>query len=253
MAMRGSPSSCAPQRRRDEAETALNGLRVLLATLLIASVALPALAQPPVAAASGATAGGPAWSSLSPPQRQALAPLERDWASIDEPRKAKWLEFASRFHRLPADEKERVQQRMSEWARMSPAERSRARLNFQESRQFTPEEIHRRWEAYQALPAEERKALAERPQAAAPSAGASRSPAASQGGPAQTPRVKPVAPTVVQAKPGATTTLMTQQPTPPNHQRAGQPTIAAKPGQVDSATLLPKSGPQAVSSSPRNP
>ncbi len=233
-------------------------MRVPLAIALIAGSAavagaLPAFAQSRSAAASGAT-GGPSWSSLSVDQRRALAPLERDWSSIEEPRKAKWLEMASRFHRLPADEQERVQQRMSEWARMSPDERSRARLNFQESRQFTPEEIHRRWKAYQALPAEQRKALAESPQGAAlPTAAASRSPAASRGIASPAPRVKPVAPTVVQAKPGATTTLMTQQPTPPSHQHAGQPTIAAKPGQVDSATLLPKSGPQAVSSGPRSP
>jgi hypothetical protein len=55
---------------------------------------------------------------------------------------------------------------------------------------------------------------------------------------------RPVAPTVVQASPGATTTLVTRQPTPPAHQQAGMPKIAATPGFVDSNTLLPKRGPQ---------
>jgi hypothetical protein len=64
---------------------------------------------------------------------------------------------------------------------------------------------------------------------------------------------KPVAPTVVQAKPGATTTLMTTTAEPPAHHRPGQPKIAAKPGQVDRSTLLPRSGPQAAASSPQLP
>jgi hypothetical protein len=56
--------------------------------------------------------------------------------------------------------------------------------------------------------------------------------------------VKPVAPTVVQAKPGATTTLMTRAPSPPPHQKPGQPKIEAQPDQVDRTTLLPQRGPQ---------
>jgi hypothetical protein len=70
---------------------------------------------------------------------------------------------------------------------------------------------------------------------------------------ASAPQVKPVAPTIVQAQPGATTTLMTKPALPPAHQHPGQPKIAAKPGQVDRSTLLPQSGPQAAASAPRPP
>lgn len=55
---------------------------------------------------------------------------------------------------------------------------------------------------------------------------------------------RPVAPTMVQATPGATTTLVTRPPAPPPHQQTGLPKIAATPGFVDSKTLLPKRGPQ---------
>ena len=41
---------------------------------------------------------------------------------------------------------------------------------------------------------------------------------------AQPPR--PVSPTMVQAAPGATTTLITRHPTPPPHQQSGMPKIA---------------------------
>ena len=55
---------------------------------------------------------------------------------------------------------------------------------------------------------------------------------------------KPVAPTVVQAQPGATTTLISKRPAPPAHQQTGLPKIAATPGFVDKSTLLPQRGPQ---------
>lgn len=221
-------------------------LALVLAAMVLAGQAMAqarsAGTPPPTTAA---TPSGPSWASLSPAQRQALAPLERDWPGIDEARKAKWLELAPRFHKMPPDEQRRVQERMAEWARMSPAERGRARLNFQESKQFSPQEKQERWQAYQALPAEQRKALANPPKADAPAAkpAAPTSMPASGAAPAGR-QVKTVAPTVVQAKPGATTTLINKTP-PRADQRPSQPVIAARPGQVDSATLLPRSGPQA--------
>ena len=218
-------------------------------------------------AVTGTSTGGPSWISLNAEQRKALGPLERDWSSIDAARKSKWLEVAARFPAMPAADQQRVQERMAEWARMTPSERGRARLSFQESKQFSPEHKQARWEAYQALPDDERKALADRNQ---PKASALRSPTnglnntsdqkAAPAGPATPSRVtasapaaRPVAPTMVQGKPGATTTLMTTPAEPPAHHRPGEPKIAAKPGQVDRSTLLPQSGPQAAASAPRLP
>ncbi len=204
-----------------------------------------------------ADANGPGWASLSAQQRSVLAPLQRDWHSIDAPRRAKWLEVAARFPSMPAEERQRVQERMADWARMTPTERGRARLTFQESKQLTREQKQERWEAYQALPNEERQALAERAKPAtdprkpaAPSApfdaSAPKKTAEQVRAGASSPLVKPVTPTIVQAKPGATTTLMTRPAAPPAHQQPGQPKIAAKPEQVNRQTLLPHLGPQAA-------
>lgn len=49
---------------------------------------------------------------------------------------------------------------------------------------------------------------------------------------------------IVQARPGATTRSMATPPSPPLHQQSGLPLIAATPGFVDPATLLPQRGPQ---------
>lgn len=243
-------------------------LALALACLSISPAALAgaAPASAPRGAASVGDAGGPAWASLTPQQKQALAPLERDWSTIDAPRKVKWLEVAARFPGMPAEERSRIQQRMAEWAHMTPAERGRARLVFQEAKQLSPEERQARWQAYQALPDDQRRALAARGKPADERAHRSASQPAAPLGAAQTkaaaaasqprasgPQVKAVAPTIVQAKPGATTRLMTTPAPPPQHQQPGRPTIAARPGEVDRHTLLPRSGPQAAASAVRQP
>ncbi len=248
----------------------------VIALAMLLSWGLPVCSQPAKAAAASATTAparpstttsGPAWISLSAGQRKALGPLERDWSTIDATRKSKWLEVAARFPAMPAADQQRVQERMAEWARMTPTERGRARLSFQESKQFSPEQKQARWEAYQALPDDERKALADRnqpkittrpPLPAGSSSGSVQKPTATGTtiplrATVPAPAARPVAPTLVQAKPGATTTLMTTTAEPPAHHRPGEPKIAAKPGQVDRSTLLPQSGPQAAASAPRLP
>jgi hypothetical protein len=242
--------------RYSSAPTAL-----ILSAVCFFMLAGPALAQSSATAPKAAASAPPkppvstglAWSSLTPSQRQALAPLERDWPNIDASRRSKWVEIANRLPSMPPDERQRMQDRMTEWARLTPDERGRARLSFQEAKQLSPQERQARWEAYQALPEEDRKALANRAQdkrerVAAPPASAPLTAVPKQTPPqsasAAAVTVKPVAPTVVQAKPGATTTLMTRTPTPPAHQKPGQPKIEAQPDKVDRTTLLPQKGPQ---------
>lgn len=240
-------------------------LRAVLLGLTVTLACGSAPAQTPKANAPAVDAGGPAWASLTVQQQSVLSPLQRDWSGIDAQRRAKWLELAARFPSLPAAEQQRVQVRMAEWARLTPAERGRARLSFQETKQLSGEQKQQRWEAYQALPDDERKALAARAKPSDDRARAAPRPtppldaatpkqtASAPRAAAQRPLVKPVAPTIVQAKPGATTTSMTKSAEPPAHQQPGQPKIAAKPGQVDRRTLLPQSGPQAAASAPRLP
>jgi hypothetical protein len=209
------------------------------------AMALPAMAAPPPPVDQQ-----PTWQSLSAAQKGALAPLRRDWATIDTPRKRKWLEVAGRFPSMPEAERQRVQDRMAAWARMSPDERGRARLQFQESRQFSAEERQSRWEAYLALPDDERRALAQRPRTTAPATAQAQPPATAADPkrnvlpPGRQAITKPVAPTVMQAKPGATTTLMSTKPAAPAHQQAGMPKIVASEGFVNPNTLLPERGPQ---------
>jgi hypothetical protein len=184
--------------------------------------------------------------------------LRQDWSTIDAGRKQKWLEVVQRFASLTPAERERVQERMADWARMTPTERGRARLQFQESRQIPAQERQALWDAYQALPSEERRALAAKAAASAPAAKASvaRQEARPGAGPVAKQNVvpapspgtatRPVTPTIVQAKPGASTTLVSRPSNPPRHNQAGLPKIAATRDFVDPTTLLPTRGPQAA-------
>ena len=244
--------------------------------LLAASAALCVAASAETAAASGPNQGpstrtggiatvGPAWSSLTVAQQKVLSPLKADWVTIDSARKSKWLEIAARFHSLPLDEQQRVQERMGEWARMSPRDRATARMQFQGSRQLSADDRQASWAAYQALPDGKKRELAkqaEPPSAAKPSSvqttsrlGANTGLSAASVTQAKRNLVaassslgyaRAVTPTVVQSKPGATTTLMSNPPLPPLHQQPGLPKIAATDGFVDAATLLPKKGPQSI-------
>lgn len=231
-----------------------------MALALAALVSHAPYAAPPASQAVASTSG-PAWSALTPAQQQALAPLRPTWDANDAPRKLKWIEVADRFPKLPADERRRVQERMAAWAAMTPSERARARVQFQETRGLGAEERQARWQAYQALSEDERKRLAQvakKPAAPTASAAAVRSAAAAAGpasgssakrnvvatSPGPAPRA--VAPTVVQAKPGVTTTTVATQAKPPMHHQPGLPKIVSTPNFVDPATLLPRRGPQAA-------
>lgn len=208
---------------------------------------------------------GVRWKDLHPAQQASLRPLEHEWADISASQKQKWLKLSARFPNMtPADEA-RVQDRMAQWARMTPQQRGQARLNFQEVKQMKPKDRQARWDAYQALTPEQRQRLALR---AAPASGtASNAEAARRHAEAtirygklthERPQAKSnivpnpafasppraISPTVMQARPGATTMLITRRPAPPSHQHTGLPKIAATPGFVNKATLLPERGPQ---------
>lgn len=235
-----------------------SGLRWRSPIVLFAAttaLAAPASAQPASAQAAAAStpaaaaAEGPAWSALSPLQQWALRPLQGDWPGIDAAGKQKWLEIAARFPSMRPPERELVQERMTEWARLSPAQRGQVRLQFQEARRIPPEQRQARWDAYLALPPEERAALAKKSRTVPPAP----NPAAAAvlpnqkvnvvNAPSKPANPKPVAPTMIQAQPGATTTLISKTPMPPPHEKAGEPKIAVPPERVDRTTLLPKPAP----------
>ena len=101
----------------------------------------------------------PRWTELSQSQQKALLPLQTLWPTLDVNRKRKWLVIAQNFSDLSESSQLLAQERMREWAALSPLQRSQARLNFAHTKQLSPDEKLAKWEAYQALNPEEKQKL----------------------------------------------------------------------------------------------
>jgi Protein of unknown function (DUF3106) len=145
----------SPQRRRTTAARR---------TLLAAAIVLPGLMLGTRALAQPASPAGPAWNQLSPQQREALAPLAGQWASIPADSKRKWLEIADKYPQLAPDGKARMQARMAEFAKLTPEQRRTARENFQRAYELPLESRESAVQQYQLLPDDKKKELSERSQ-----------------------------------------------------------------------------------------
>ncbi len=139
----------------------------------LAAQQAPAGAAAPLVPAASSQGG---WRKLSPAQKEALAPLAASWDGLTPAHQRKWLEISRNFPALGTDEQAKMHARMTEWAALGPKERAQARLNFGKTaeiaRELTPAEKMAKWQAYQALPPEERQKLSDggktRPLGAAP-------------------------------------------------------------------------------------
>ena len=117
------------------------------------------------ALAQTAAGGGPNWNQLSPQQREALAPLAGQWATIPADSKRKWIEIADKYPQLSPEGKARMQARMAEFARLTPEQRRTARENFQRAYELPLESRESAVQQYKALPPDKKKELSERGQA----------------------------------------------------------------------------------------
>ena len=99
----------------------------------------------------------PRWTELSQAQQKALLPLQTLWPTLDVNRKRKWLVIAQNFSDMSESSQLLAQERMREWAALSPLQRSQARLNFAQTKQLSPDEKLAKWEAFQALNPEEKQ------------------------------------------------------------------------------------------------
>lgn len=223
---------------------------MLVAVLTVSS--LTAGAQPPETPAAVPALGSPVtlmaldWQSLSAEQKRLLDPLADEWNSLEAGNRVRWMELTARYQSLSAEERQRLEERIAQWAKLSPNERQAVRLSFQQARQIKPEDRAAKWEAYQALPQERRDELADR--AAKKHKPATPGPAASapssdvrKAGPLATPIPQPGAPvpgpTLMQAKPGATTVLFNLRSRPASSRIERRFFVE---GRLDGATMLPK-------------
>jgi hypothetical protein len=227
-----------------------------------ASAARPAAPKAPATPVASALAPAPTWGNLTPAQRTLLAPLEADWASLSPTQRSKWLNATPMLASLPPAELTRLHERMRDWSKLTPAERRDARVAFQVAKQVDADQRQALWEAYQALPPEKRQELADKAAARRKAQITAASPAPRPLAASAKSNIVPPAPRLVaplavtggliQAKPGASTVLITHEPQQPAHQVAGEAKVVANPDLVDPKTLLPKSLRAPSASAPRS-
>ena len=164
---------CTTGYKRHARALAFASALALLAGSLT-TYAQPAIPAATASAPAAAVASGPRWADLTPPQQIVLKPLAPTWETLEPARKRKWISVAQTYPRLAPAEQEKMQSRMAEWAALSPRERAVARFNFAETKKVSPSDRSANWDAYQALPVEDRQKLAAK--AAPPPTGAAIAP-----------------------------------------------------------------------------
>ena len=107
----------------------------------------------------------PTWIELTPEQRQILAPLQEDWENLERERRLKWIGIAKRYPKMKPADQAKVQQRMHDWASLTPEQRRQARENYKTLAKNKERhgKLSDQWAEYQALPPEERQTLAPPP------------------------------------------------------------------------------------------
>lgn len=136
--------------------------RRLSGTLIALVLSAATQAAPPPTTVELLTPPQPQWSQLTSSQKDVLHPLASSWDSMDNLRRRKWIGIAARFQTLPILEQKRVQERMQEWAALSPSERAKARDTYRDLRQLPIDQrqtVKQKWEAYSNLPHDEQQRL----------------------------------------------------------------------------------------------
>ena len=173
-------------------------------------------------AATGASAESASrWARLPASQQAALQPLAAEWDGLDEAHRRKWMAMARNFDRMSEQEQATLHSRMTDWTALSPRERMRARLNFAEVQRLAPEDERKaKWQAYQALSEDERRALAER---AAPAPRGTALPVR----PVSRDRLAPVPPQALQSGHGGPRIALTPPSARPTSPAAAVPAVLA--------------------------
>ncbi|UCV21828.1 DUF3106 domain-containing protein [Ferribacterium limneticum] len=133
---------------------------VILCFCLTAVIAI----EPPTTAIIG-TPPQPAWTQLNIQQKNILAPLAKNWDSMENISKKKWLGIADRYPNMKLDEQQRTQDRMREWANLTPEQRAKVRSSYKDFNQLPPEQkqvVKQKWDAYTNLPPEQQQRLREK-------------------------------------------------------------------------------------------
>lgn len=101
----------------------------------------------------------PLWSTLGEQQRAVLAPFADQWNTWSANEKRAWVTLATRFPKLSPIEQAKANERIAEWASLTPAQRKLARANYRLARKLPSDERVSQWQRYEGMTPEQRKVL----------------------------------------------------------------------------------------------
>lgn len=102
------------------------------------------------------------WHSLTPIQRELLAPLQPRWDRLSPRHQSRMLQHAERWATLPPARRAAISEHIAHWQQMTPDERAQARRNMRKYHALSPqqrEQLHAAFERFQQLPPDQRKQL----------------------------------------------------------------------------------------------
>jgi hypothetical protein len=134
----------------------------------------PVTASAASAAVPKKTPNGPSWQALTAAQQLALAPLSGEWDSMDSLRKEKWIAIGNKYARMSPAEQARIQTRMRDWIKLTPAQRRTVRRSYNSSKKWDADQKSAQWQQYQQLSDEQKQQLAKQKLSRAPATSVAR-------------------------------------------------------------------------------
>jgi hypothetical protein len=101
----------------------------------------------------------PKWAELSAFQQETLAPLQGAWNTMPAAKKRSWLALTEKMPAMTPSDRAAAQQRIREWASLSPEQRRMARDNYRLAKSLDRDERLATWESYQQMTPEQRSVL----------------------------------------------------------------------------------------------
>lgn len=141
--------------------------RMFPAAAAAVALALTIVAAPPLSAAD---AGGaprasllplvqPLWSDLSAGQQAVLEPFRAQWNGWSAAEKRSWVKLADQVPKMSEQARARADERIREWATLTPEQRRLARQNYRLAKRLPPDERQAQWERYREMTPEQRSVL----------------------------------------------------------------------------------------------
>ena len=126
-----------------------------------ATATAPSASQPTPSKLTKKPDSKPLWNELTPTQQHALAPLASEWNKMSFNSKEKWLVIGNKFATMTPAEQERMQERMRDWVKLTPAQRRSVRESYTRAKKLDADKKSAQWKEYQQLSEEQKKKLSQ--------------------------------------------------------------------------------------------